>query len=616
MKSFAKNILSLGITSALSLSISLGLLNHSYAATYSLTIIDEDATNNIGYTYGGKLNNDGNMAVSGSNFDNFPVQFEYLDDDDFDSIVILALTQQNSYFGLVGIEDFDALKSGNPTANDLAWTKIYLTQANEAAGFFQYQIVADAAALINSGDGSLSTEVCAFDTSFENPDTPCEGILTRSTTTVIQGFNNSGVTFGSGTGPSLPIEGPEFDGNIQTHWVRDHGQRGFYSLDSGETIQEIVPLETSYGGGISAILDINDNGTVVGFTSYKVSDFREAEILDEENGGCADLNTLSQLPYEVCVQNKQDGMYYIQAFKKSLSDSNSPLEPLGLLVEPHEDDTRAFASQALAINNSGVAVGYADGWDSNNVNEAVVGQSMTGSYAVVFIDGEVYDFNQEHQFLSYGSVYSFSRANDINDSGLAVGFTTQLNPTVQKFFYVDASVHESEMEIVIPTGFFGSSISSANAVNSSGVIVGKAQIESHNESTSNPRRTAGFMFDSSSNSPETIDINTLLSCEEAEDMSIIEANDINDSGQISATAVVKSDAYDALGEPIVDNSGNPVRVDVVRAVLLSPIEGGEVENCNLAEDKVVRQGASISSYMIISLFVLLGLRRKVVNRKI
>lgn len=606
MKSFAKNIIALGMTSALSLS--LGFLTPSYAATYELTVIDEEATENIGYTYGGNINNDGAMAISGTNFDNFPVQFEYLDDDDFDNIYYLALSEQNFYFGLVAIEDFDSLKNGNPTANDLSWTKIYLQNANESVENYLYQIVADSAALINYGDNSISTEICAFDTSFETPDERCEGELTRSTQTAIDGFTNTGITFGSGTAPYQPIDGPVINGEIQTHWVREHGQRGFYSVDFGATIQEITPIETRYGGGISAVFDINDNGTAVGFTSYKVSEYYEELVLDEESGGCSDPETLALIPYEVCVQNQQSAMYYIQGFKKSLSDPDSELEPLGLLIEPHEDDTRAFTSRALAINNDGVAVGYAHGWNSNTVTEPASNEPMTGSYAVMFKDGEVFDFNQTH--YSFGAYTEFSRANDINNNGIAVGYTYTLNPTVQKFFYVDTSVHESEMEMVIPEGFFSSSVSSANAINSSGVIVGEAQIESHNDSSSNPRRTVGFMYDSSSNSPETIDLNTLLSCEAAEDMSIIKGNHINDSGQISATAVVKSIAYDALGNKIVDESGNPVFVDVVRAVLLDPIEGGEVESCGYTEDKVVRQGASLGQLIILSLFTLLVYRRK------
>ena len=109
-----------------------------------------------------------------------------------------------------------------------------------------------------------------------------------------------------------------------------------------------------------------------------------------------------------------------------------------------------------------------------------------------------------------------------------------------------------------------------------------------------------------------IDLNTLLTCKS--EYTILTAKDVNDAGQISATAVVKSESYDALGEAILDESGNPVLVDVVRAVVLQPVEGGEIDDCESTEEKVERQGASFGSVAIFSLLSLLGLRRRRFNR--
>lgn len=604
MKSFSKNILALGITSALSLS----LFNYSHAATYE--VVDKKAAENLGYSYGGKLNNQGNMAVTGANVYNFPVQFEYFDDTDFNNIVYLALTRQDYYFGLGPIEDLDAMKAGNPTANDLAWAKLYLQDMNKsnANPNFEYQIVADTAALYNLGGGSASTEICVFDTDFTG-ELACTDDITRSTASVIEGFNNSGIMFGTASAPYLPLAGPaDSNGEIQTHWVREHGQHGFFSLDFGATITAVPPIETAFGGGISAIFDINDNGIAVGYSSYKLSEFRQSEILDE-TGGCADPAILADIPFEICVQTKQAGMYYIQAFKASLSATGvESAELLGLLIDPNEEDDRAFTSQALAVNNDGVAVGYAHGWDDTNVTTPSASERMTGSYAVMFKKDEagenvVFDFNQLHYYFSTGSVYPFSSANDINNSGLVVGYTRDPSTFVKKFFYVDTSVPESEMNIVIPKDFFTTSASTAFAVNSGGIIVGEGQIESHNESSSNPRRTAGFMFDTSSESPVITDINTLLECNSA--YNVIKANDINDAGQISATAIVKSQAYDALGNIIEGEM-----IDVVRAVMLEPIAGGVVEDCDSVEEKVERQGASFGLFGLLSLLAFIGVRRR------
>lgn len=612
MKSFAKNILALGITSALSLST----INYSVAATYEVIEVDKNAE---AYTYGGKLSNNEEMAVTGTNSYNFPVQFEYLDDDDFNQIQYNALVNHNYYFGLEIIEDFDALKAGTPTANDLAWTKIYLQEQNKSASNpdFEYQIVADTAALVNLAtlDSDVeSTLVCIFDTDFAEDSTSCTGELTRSTTNTVQGITDSGFTFGTGSAPYKPVEGPatEADGSFKTHWVREHGQRGFY-IDATGQVLPVMPDETRYGGGISAIFDMNDNGIAVGYTSYKLSKVIE-EYVKDTTGGCADPAILANIPYDICVQKVQSNMYHIQAFKATVSAENEVItEQLGLLVTPHADDDRAFSSQAVAVNNNGVAVGYAHGWDDTNVTTPSENERMTGSYAVIFKEDaegnkEVFDFNQQHYFFNSSRIYPFSRAHDINDSGLAVGYTRDPNTFVKKLFYVDTTVPNSEMKIVIPKDFFTTSVSTAFSVNSHGVIVGEAQIESHNESSQNPRRTAGFMYDTASDTPKIVNVNTLLECNSKYD--VLKATDINDKGQISATAIVKANSFDAKGEAIVDESGNPVMVDVARAVLLNPISGGEIEDCGAVEEKVERQGATFTGFGILSLLGLLGLRRR------
>jgi len=611
---FAKNILVLGVTSALSLCS----LNYSHAATYEVVEVDKDAE---GYTYGGKLNIKEEMAVSGTNSYNFPVQFEYFDDTDFDNIEYLARTKHDYYYGLEEIEDpagFDErAKAGNATANDLAWAKLYLQDKSKSGSnpYFEYQIVADTAGLVNldADDESIpSSEKCIFDTDFSG--TACSGVLTRSTIDVIEGITDTGVAFGTATAPYLPME--EFtdkNGDIAQHWLRAHGQRGFFIKSDGVTVVPVEPIMTDYGGGISAVFDMNENGTAVGYSSYKLSEGREEDVLDPDNG-CVEPNKFNT-PYDICVQYHQSGMYHIQAFKASLAaDDTVESEQLGLLITPHADDDRGFSSQALAVNNNGVAVGYAHGWDDDEVVTPDSNERMTGSYAVIFKEDEegnkqVFDFNQPHYYFNYGSVYPFSKARDINDSGIVVGYTSDVDyGWIKKFFYVDTSVPDSEMKIVIPNGFFKSSKSTGFAVNTSGMVVGEAEIETHNDSQQNPRRTTGFMFDTSSDTPEMININNLLTCDSP--YNILKARDINDAGQISATAVIKSESYDAKGDAILDDSGNPVLIDVVRAVLLKPIEGGTIDDCGETEEKVERQGASVGSVILLSLLSLLGLRRR------
>jgi hypothetical protein len=605
MKSFSKNILALGVTTALSL----GAFSTSHAATYE--VVDKGRAKNLEYTYGKKQNDQGVMAVSGTTIYNYPVQFDYFSESDFNNIRSFALTYHNYYYGLDVIEDYDALVAGDPTANDLAWSKLYLQDRNKSNQNpnYEYQVVGDTAGMINLGSGSESTEVRIFDTDFDG-NYSADSIVTRSTIDIIEGVTDAGVAFGTATAPYLPMEGPatETDGTFKIHWVRDHGQRGFFSPDGGETIYPVMPKEIRYGGGISAVFDMNDVGEAVGYYSFDLGRNREDYVLDT-TGGCADPTILDDIPVEICIQKIQNGMYHLMPFKATLLDTGEvETTDLGLLITPHEDDERAFSSQALAINNNGVAVGYAHGWDNTNVTTPTDDERMTGSYAVIFKENdagiqEVFDFNQPHYYFSYGNVYPFSRANDINDNGLVIGYTHDASTFVKKFFYVDTTVSNSEMEIVIPKDFFTTSKSTGLAVNNDGIIVGEAEIETHNDSADNPRRTAGFMYDTSSDSPVIIDLNTLLACDSK--YNILKANDINNNGDISATAIVKEQSYDAKGIAIPGEE-----IDVVRAVLLTRIDGGEVDDCGLTEEKVERQGASFSGVALLVLFSLLGLRRR------
>jgi len=619
MNKIVNNILTLGISSIISLSF----FNHSYAAKYEVIEIDETS---IGYTFGGNINQQTQIAVSGSNSYNFPVQFDYFDDDDFNAIVNFAFTSKDLVFGLEEIEDLDAMKAGEPTANDLAWAKLYLEskKTNTSRGInlnYEYQVVEDQAAFVNFGDGSSSQVFCIFDTDFNG--NPCTEVVTRSTVNVIEGITDNGQIFGKATAPYLPMkEFTNSDGEVsdtfvdsngieRDFWLRQHGERGFFSPDNGSTFYSIIPTEARFGGGVSAIVDMNENGVAVGYESYQLTPGAQ-EYLEDEEGGCADSDILVNIPYEICQQKVVDNLYYLQGIKAVISDSGEvQSDALGLLVTPHPEDDRSFFSRALAVNNSGVAVGYATGWDDNDVVTPEENERASASYAVVFKeDAEgnktVFDLNQKH--YQFRSLINYSIAYDINDNGIAVGYARSEETFVQKFFYVDTSKPDSEVEIILPEDFFGSSESIAYAINNQGVIVGQGQIESHNDSPQNPRRTAAFVYDLSSDTPEVIDINKLLICESPYD--IITAKDINDAGQISATAIMQATSYDEKGEQILDENGNAVMIDVARAVLLNPI-AGEQDDCGDFEEKVERQGASSSLFVLLSLLGLtLFSRRK------
>ena len=173
-----------------------------------------------------------------------------------------------------------------------------------------------------------------------------------------------------------------------------------------------------------------------------------------------------------------------------------------------------------------------------------------------------------------------------------------------KFFYVDTNADAGEMELVpYQHDFFNGSSSTARAINENNVVVGEGEFETHNDSTSNPRRTHAFMYDI--NTDTFTDLNDFLSCDTP--YTIIEARDINEDNEISATAIVKENRRDAKGELVQDEDGNQLTEDVVRAVTLRPI-AGEIEDCSEVEEKVERKGAGIGLGLF-ALFGLLGIRR-------
>jgi len=638
MNKFVKTILAAGITSALSLSI----ITPANAATYQ--VVDTGEASLLKYTYGQSQNDSGDMAISGSSLLDFPVQYDYLSESDFISIEAYSFTNYLSVHGLEFIEDGDALRAGNPTANDLAWVIRWLQDTSVAGGSLNYQKVGNAVAM-TSIDGELA-DFTLWDVELDGTDD-----LSRSTVDNLVGITDEGIAYGTATAPYLPITHTDSHSEETTYWLRDFGQRGFFSFNQGADVYELTPIAAGYSGGYSAISDVNDAGVAVGYSSVDVhetyldyienggitttdgvesdiirniagiSSFVQVDLAAPADGiddefdedyvisGCDDDYILDHIPFEVCVYYVDQAVgnpYSSMAVTASLdTNGNTVIEQLGLLVTPHEDDERSYSSYALAINNQGVAVGYADGFDDETVTAPDVDESKNYQFAVVYKNGGVIDLTGDH--TDKGS----SLAYDINDAGIAVGHIAKSvdGKAVEKFFYIDTSVSEESLEMIYPTDFFSGSDSTARAINNSGLIVGEGEVETHNESSSNPRRTAAFVYDL--NNDIFLNLNEQIPCELRLTYDIIQARGINDLGMISATAVVKVEQRDAKGEVMLDIDGTPLTEDVVRAISLEPMpDDGAVCTAEEEGTAVVRQVASIEYSSVWFLLALFGLRRK------
>ncbi len=585
MNQFLKSILALGITSALGMSA----VN---AETYK--VFDKGDVSSLKYTYAQQENINGEAAISGTDVYNFPVQYQYLDEDDYDTIVSLAENSHEIVHELNDIENETALRNGNPTANDLSWVIRFL---KAKASDTLYQKIGDIFAMTNlSGQVELFN---VFDEKFVGTD-----IYTRSTKEYISGITDEGWVYGNASAPYLPLDFTESDDDEVTHWVRDFTTRGFFSPDGGANIVEVIPPsetdlpEEQRFGGESAILDISESHIAVGYASTSIDQDTIDRIVDETDG-CADPDILDDLPFKVCVQRLIANAYNTEAIKWTIDAQGIVTsEILGHLVTPHEDDEREYVNYAQAVNNHGVVVGFAHGWiDENETNPSQF--ESRNFYAVVYKNGEVTDYTDDH------SKYFDSRAYDINDAGIAVGHVnTFVNGNQRtKFYHVDTNAENMTMEF--PDDFFTGSSSTARAINEKGMIVGEGEYETHNDSNgANPRRTHGFLYDMTAKT--FTDLNSFLACDSG--YTVIEARDINDVNEISATALIKVPRRDSKGNLMVDEKGEQLMEDVVRAVTLKPTDG-EIEDCSIVEEKVERQGAGFGLTGLV-LLIFSGLRRR------
>lgn len=578
MNNFFKSILAVSVCGSL-------LSATAYAATYR--VIDKGNVDTLKYTYSQRFNVNGDMAISGTNLYNFPVQYEFLDDTDFANIILLAGQRHTLVHGINDIEDADALREGNPTANDLYWVVEYLKSSTLDTN----QKVGNAVALTNFGSGS--SEFVVWDKPFD------DNQYTRSTTDFIRGITDNGWVYGSGSAPFMPTDFTNGNGEQLTYFIREFINRAYFSPDGGVTVIPILPPsetelpEDQRFGGISTLLGMSTNNNfAVGSASVTVNE-STLEIINSDDGGCQDPDVLAETPVELCIQRLSNLLYSTDAVRWSIdADNNFTAESLGTLITPHPDDTRVFVSQAFAVNDSGVAVGRSNGWVDNNVTDPQVNQAVN-IYAVIFKNGEVLSVTEDH-----GTQFN-SVAYDISNNGIAVGHTTIFVNGSQrtKAFFVDTN--EENPLMTVPDAYFKGASSTARAINNNGKFVGEGEVETHNDDANTPRRREAYVYDIET---ETINnLNALTQCDSP--YTIVEARDINDNNIIAATALIKQDRLDAKGNVMVDESGTTLTEDVVRSVILEPIPGGEIDECPQEEIKVVRKGASLS---IFSLFSLIG----------
>ncbi|GGD52486.1 DUF3466 family protein [Lacimicrobium alkaliphilum] len=445
-------------------------------------------------------------------------------------------------------------------------------------------------------DSSGSNEVTGFDI----VDTDMGG-LTRSVDTYVTDINSQGDVAGYGSAPYTKFPWIDDEDEALTYVAREFKRRGFVRIN-GELV-DLPPEDTSLGGYGQANA-ITDNYLVAGSVSLEAN-----EILISAMDDCNDEESSVDAPVEVCYNNAVIGLEsnYNRSLERffqtrasvwqlSADGAISGQTTYGISYQPEEDDTGIYASRAADVNEQGIAVG-----ESSHLNP--FRDEVVRNYAAIFKDGEVKVIadQEDYSISTLNRSNTLSTATAINNNNVVVGYAIKtINGFDRtKFFTYNLDTEE----LVFPEDFFPGSASIAKDINDQGQIVGEGEIDSVIGSST--RRRHAFLYDISEQRFE--DLNDLVGCDSP--YTLVQAQSINENGEISAVATVTGIRKDIVGEPILDDNGNEITEETVMAVKLVPIPGGSVDDCDDSGDKQERQGAGMS-WLLLTFLTMLGLRRR------
>ncbi len=429
------------------------------------------------------------------------------------------------------------------------------------------------------------------------------------------GMNDSNVLVGFGTAPYRPLEHDVFNEDGEKTQTVTYAERDFTSRaiwHNGNSFKSYAPPEQAHLGGEAAMFDINANNVAVGFASVAVAP-ESIESIEKCEEDVADPT--SNEPLYVCVwelwhakqrstaANISSGVqgssiranrsiYDIRAMRWQLDAAGEVISatPLGTLMDRGAEDDGDFSSYAFAVNNNDIAVGQS--WtyfrgDDENVNNRI-------KMPAVFVGDTV-------QPVTEDEVYIWGSANAVNDDNLVTGYLIRTIQGMRRNVGFTYDV-DTETFTELPSFFIGSSMV-PNDINNEGIIVGTAEIE---PSLSTTRRRVGFMYDLNNPDAGVINLNDAIQCNSG--YFIVSAEGINEQGDILATALVRSQYTDA--------DGNQKTEQIVKTLLMNPTSG-ELNDCDVTEQKTERQGASTSLVSVFSMLLIGGLitiRRRFINQ--
>lgn len=410
--------------------------------------------------------------------------------------------------------------------------------------------------------------------------------------------------------PTEDNENPDAD----MVWV----PQGAYQLGmvvQGATVTELLPPYTEFGGGFSAAFGISENGRIAGYGSIGLPESFQDSLTENCDGEAQPISLCLYLGTATTIGPSR---YQQRAMLWQLQDDGSVGVPtvLGFLGEKNTGETYTDAAipvnydgynQANAVNSKGIAVGHSMYSDSDRkvrYQAGVAEAAYRQAHATLFVDGEtlpMVDPNEWFVFTNDPILQVGSSAVDINENDIAVGYASKVisGNVRRKLFYYDYGSGQTRFV----NGFFDSSDTLPSAINDSNQVVGRAEVIIGGTTT---RRLHGFVYDIATE--QFTDLNSLISCDAP--YTIVDAKDINNNGEILATALVEKERKDLLGNVVLDDQGNPEQEEVAITVKLQPVANGEPETCGGEQVEYERKGGTTGLLSLLFGGIILGWRRR------
>lgn len=553
------------------------------AAVYNVVEVGE--VSEVKATYASAINDSGDAVFNGAvilqrtnavgntvndfQYFNFPIDLDAIDFDD-DNVKALFTDEQLA----------DVLNGNldNTTLNILLTINPGGQPIGSAIGYLQ--------------SGSLMPENILLRDSAE---------LKRGNSEYLYDINNSGVAVGvAGTTftlqeytPDVTDEEPEPD-TIDI-WVPEDSYQLGAVVQDGQVSTIPAPFQ-ELGGGYTVARSISNTGLIAGFGSSGMTDATRESI--EE--ACTGATT----PVAVCLYTRAirgsyaDRSYQERGMVWPLQADGSVAAPevlgflgdknTGVAFEGEGNNAITYYSQANAVNDKGIAVGLSMYSDSDRTERYASGfSSFDGIYrqahASIFVEGQVLPIVDPKEWYFVGLQSIGSNAIAINNNDIIVGYARKfINSAVRsKMFYHDYSSGQTQFV----DGFFTSSTTLPRAINDNNQVVGQAEVILGGTTT---RRNHGFVYDIATD--RFSDLNTLVGCDSP--YLVVDATDINNNGEILATALVTKERRNLLGEVVLDEQGNPLQEELAVAIKLQPVANGEPENCTTDETQYERKGGT------------------------